>query len=452
MNKKRISAKLWHFSKKISEKANEYKNKRKIIKRRKLYIKAKVTNFDYKEGNIKLERSIDRIQKKEWDWFQLFDFIETVIRQSKEYQNIVSEISKERKMPQMEADCWLFKFAQKLTYRILENATDKILEDHITAFVSDLEKAAVEWKTKIWIQGIWLEDKDYDIYSGLKIRKTRPSDLEEETIFGGTFQFPFGITRIPTAILELTFKAKEQGEIWDEIEMILNCFRLFRLGSVFSEREDMEPKSILRVGGTITKWPIFTAIYKYRINKKDIPKLRDLLKKVRNLLPKKYLQGILPKRDAVFFSLQRYNEAVLKQGSVESRITSTITCLEALYLKREESMELSHRLSQRTSGLLRLFNFAPLEVYSTVKRAYKIRSGFIHGSQSKPAEHKNNVRLLESVLNYARVSILVFLQVKSLIGKDELVDQIDNSLLDGNACSKLERFIRENCKFWPFRW
>ena len=452
MTEKGISSKLWALSEKISEKANEYKNKGSIIKRRRLYIKAKVTNFDYKDGSIEFGRSFDKIERKEWDLIALSHFINTVIKEFSEYQEVVSQISNKLKVNRIQVDFWLLEFVQKLTYRILEGVTDEILRDYITAFINDLEEVPVEWKVKIWIQGIWPEDNDYEIYGGLKIRRTRPSDFEEETPLVGGFQFPLGFERIPPTILELTFRAKEQREIWDEIEMILNCLRLFRLGSIFSIRWEMEPKSILRVGGKVTNWPISTSIYRYCINREDIPKLKDLIDKVKILLPKKYLQGVLPRGDPALFSLQRYSAALLKQEGVESGITSAITCLEALYLKAEERMELSRRLSQRTSALLRLFDFKPLKVYSTVKRAYNIRSIFIHGSQIKPVEHESAVRLLERVLDYARVSVLVFLQVKGFIDKDELINQIDGSLLDAKVYSRLEKFIKEKCKFCPLRW
>ncbi len=125
--------------------------------------------------------------------------------------------------------------------------SDETLVDNISTFVNDLEKCPVEWKFKVWINGVWLEDEEYDIYDGVKIRRPMPSDLEVETPF---FLLPYstetaGFGPMPSAILELEYRARQGVEAQNEIEKIINCLRLFRLGSVFSSKMEMLPKSML---------------------------------------------------------------------------------------------------------------------------------------------------------------------------------------------------------------
>ena len=449
MIEKGLSSKLWRLSKSIVEKVNEYKESGEAIKTKRLYIKPKVDNFDYKEGNISYGTSFNYIEKEEWHWKDQFDFIERVIKQLSKYKEIVSELSRKYKVNESQADFWLSRFVQILIPRILEGVTDEILVDHITSFIGDLVKSPVEWKLKIWIDGVWLEKNGYEIYEGLNIRRPIPSDLEAESPFDLVPMVPApGFRETSAAILELTYRSREQKEMYDEVDIILNCLRLFRLGSVFSVKTEMHPKSFLTFGGTSTPNLRFSPTYKYCISGQDISKLKDLIERIKTLLPKRSSQVVSGEIDPIVISIQRYNDALLKPESIESRITSAITCFEALYLKAKERMELSHRLSQRASALLRLFDFTPLEVYNTLIQAYDIRSTFIHGSQIKPEEHRNAAKLAEKTLEYARVSLLVFLQLKQLIDKEKFISKIDNSLLDEGAHSKLKGFVKENCAIY----
>ena len=443
MDSKGLSAKLWVLSKGITEKVKDYKNSGQLTKSEELYIKPKIKKFDYKEGNVSYQMSHSFIIKKEWHPTKFFNFTEKVVKQILDYRQIVLEISKRYKVNEAQADFWLERFTQTLTREAFEELSEETLVDTISTFVNDLEKGPIEWKLKVWIDGAWLEDEEYDIYEGLKIRRPKPLDLEAERPFYlALYPMPSPAFReTSSAILELVYEARQPVEFQNEIENIINCLRLFRLGSVFSVKTETYPKSILTFGGgTIGSGQRFAPTYKYPISKKDIAKLGELIGKIKSLLPKEV--------GPVNIALQRYNDALLKPESIESRVTSAITCFEALYLKAEERMELSHRLSQRAAALLALFDFVPLEVYNNLNSAYDIRSTFIHGSLIETEKHKDAAQLTEKILNYARISLLIFLQVKSLIDKDNLISKIDNSLLDANAHSKLKELVKGNCSIY----
>jgi len=49
--------------------------------------------------------------------------------------------------------------------------------------------------------------------------------------------------------------------------------------------------------------------------------------------------------------------------------------------------------------------------------------------------------LCETVMQYARVSLLVFFQLKDTLEKERLINKLDNSLLDTDSCNKLKEFI-----------
>ena len=87
--------------------------------------------------------------------------------------------------------------------------------------------------------------------------------------------------------------------------------------------------------------------------------------------------------------------------------------------------------------------FRPLEVYNNLSRAYDIRSTFIHGSQIDKAQQVSAGKLCEEVLNYARVALLVFFQVRNKTDKENLINKLDNALLDEGAQTKLKDVLKE---------
>jgi len=445
MAEKEIPSRLWLLLKKTIDKVREYKDKGQLLKASNLYIKPKIERFDYKEGNISWQMSHIPIVKKEWDLKNHHDFIEKVVKQIPSYHEVVLGISKKYDIEEHQVDFWLEQFAYKLTREALGGLNEEALVNDIAIFIGDLEKSPVEWQIKTCVNGIWLEDDEYKIYEGLKIRRPVPSDLEIERRAFDLFPITTPVLgETPSAVLELIYRCREEVEFQNEIENILNCLRLFNVGSVFAIRTEPHPRSILRVGGILSSIQRFSPTYKYPLSEQDIPKLRKLIEKIKPLLPQRFLPLALEEATPINIALQRYNDALLKPERIESRITSAITCLEALYLGRQERAELSRRLGQRASAVLRLFDLTPLEVYNTLNRAYEIRSVFIHGSQIGAEEHKGAAELAEKVLEYARVSLLVFLQLKPLIDKEKFINRIDNALLDENACSKLEKLIKEN--------
>jgi hypothetical protein len=196
------------------------------------------------------------------------------------------------------------------------------------------------------------------------------------------------------------------------------------------------------------KDPSRIARYKYELNSENYKELSMFLPKIKQLLLT-LPYGFATVADSIVIALDRYSDALTRHGGFESRITSAITSLESLFLKSNERMELTHRLAQRVSTLLRFLglSYRPLEIYTKLCRAYDIRSTFIHGSSINEEHRKELSTLCETVMQYVRISILAFLQMKSVLEKDQLVAKLDNSLLDSSAYDKLSKLIGETVMF-----
>jgi hypothetical protein len=89
----------------------------------------------------------------------------------------------------------------------------------------------------------------------------------------------------------------------------------------------------------------------------------------------------------------------------------------------------------------------PLEIYNRVVQAYEIRSTFIHGAPIPPDKQGMAPRLCEQVLDYARLALIVFLDLRIEQGekfdKERFLGRLDNSMLDETARRKLTQTLSQ---------
>lgn len=389
--------------------------------------------------------SYEYVGREEWDIKNQFDFMKEFIETLSDYSLVVLEISKKYSVTTSQAESYLSRFAQTLVANFLSGIKDEFIVDLISTFIGDLEKHQVTWNIKLFIDGLWL-DEDYEINDAIKIRPFKSSDLEVEKPFDiFSFRAFNDIHSTSSAVLELIYRAYDQKEIHDNITILLNYLRLFRLGSIISVRQEKKPKSILRGESISTPNVRLGDVYKYFLSKEDVPNLSELIKRIDTFSPKKIFVAPSEEATPISISIQRFNDALFRNESIESQITSAITCFEALYLKAEERTELAHRLSQRASIILGFLDLPPIEVYNVLSKAYEIRSIYIHGSQTGPEERRNIADHARKVMDYSRLSLLVFIQMMPVMDKDNLISKIDNSLLDEKARIKLKELIHKNC-------
>ena len=107
-----------------------------------------------------------------------------------------------------------------------------------------------------------------------------------------------------------------------------------------------------------------------------------------------------------------------------------------------ELSELNEKLSLRIAIALEPFGYQTLEVYNLVKKAYDIRSRFVHGSKVEP---KKIGVLPEKILDYCRVSIIMFLQLHNEFDKEKIINLFGKSLLDDSEKKKFHKIIEEKC-------
>jgi len=207
----------------------------------------------------------------------------------------------------------------------------------------------------------------------------------------------------------------------------------------------MEPESFLN-NKTISKINFNSvALHQYLIKNDDFNDIIAFVEFLKSRNFNRNYSSLDRNIDHVTIAFRRYIDALLKPDIIESLIASLVACLESLYVEGAQP-EQGLKLRQRVSLILGVIDFAPpLKAYKAIKRAYEIRSGFVHGGVIKSSKLKDAEQLKEHLLDYARVSILIFLQLKTLISKIDLISMIDDALLDRESYFKLEEIVRNKC-------
>jgi hypothetical protein len=440
-----ISTILLKLSRDIMRVVSDVKKSKGIQKVKRLWVREKITDFKYQEGSLSWTSSSEYLEKEEWDWRDEFRILEEEIKKLPSYIQAHKVISDIYGVNEAQANFWLERFALHIIEKALNGEVgDEDVFETITIFLNDLEQNPIIWNVLAQIEGLWLKDEEIEIAKGIKIRKPRPSDLEFERPFELLhLPFPQPMFFHPSAIIEINQRAKFQPFVFDDLEKLIIALRLYKLGSITIRKTRWNPKSILQLGGTTWSGGIQPIVYQYGLAIEDSHKLQTFVNRIKLLLP--FAQGKIQTVDHISISLQRYNDALFKSDPVE-RLAYAIMGLEALFLKSIEREELAHKLAQRVAKCISILGHQPLEIYRTVKQSYDVRSEFIHGSLLGEDKRREASKFADKIMEYLRVSLLIFLELKEKIEKENFLNTIDNSLLHQDAQVKLESLIKEHCR------
>jgi len=316
--------------------------------------------------------------------------------------------------------------------------SDGVIADSVVAVHDDVNDAPVRWKAVVQIRGLVLNEESVRISNDILIRLPSATDFEFEDLgIVHRSMSPVLGNGYPTAVVEVNHSSVGVNEVQRRCSQIMDALRLYRVGSILEIKTNWSSSSFTRnwFCGTLYGPRHFSAPEQYTISNADVGPLSEFFQRVLDRIPLQF-DGPAPV-DALGVALSRYRDALLQTLPIESRIALSISCLEALYLKANERSELTHRLSQRAASVLGAYGYLPPKAYRELTRAYDIRSTFIHGSPMNEDQQKGADELCRAVLDYARVSLLMFLQSGGSDEKERLIALIENALLDAKARTKL---------------
>jgi len=388
------------------------------------------------------------------------------LRELPEYKDVFNAFVKEFNANPDLTNSWLFNFADMAIFCYLKGLNQNAFGELICAFLG----LPSEGGSVLWLDGIDIDTNDIELDEVHVLRRPRAQDFEyEKPAFVDhpalTLTFPQYLPRLPSAVLESKLPGMGFLEATREVSAIVMALRLFKLGSVFGLVAITRPKYLPESRQLID--PFSFPLYRYTVREEDVDKLKEFCTKL-----KPYLRGITiapeipelrffaraysfmsPKtceeviyatapRETKFVEIafQRFSDALFRAMSLDARLANVIIGLEALYLTSKDFGVKGKKLARRSSKLLTNFEFNSSDVFATIERAYRMRNEFIHGLS--PEKYSEEVwRVLGAVLDYLRVSLVVFIQAEATVKKEKFTGLVDRASTDKTADEELRKLL-----------
>jgi len=450
----------------------------------------------YKNG--KVEYFLETIEKQKYDIdfeVKVPKFCNEFCVKLSEFKELLVILKEFLGINEDQAGNLIKNFIYYLIYKTNRILNDNYLNQIIDKYIRNLEVKTPYIKTKIFLDGIWLDEEQLQINENLKIRRIKSSDFETHSPeilkqqFGSFGNFPYVVLKYK---IPLNFEIKNliqlQTEHLKKIRLLIYAFLLFRFGSVFSNKcilpvlRSNNPNIIFQavtgfgynsckadfIKGQITHLNHHLYIrsrYTYVISEKDLIKINEIIATLDKSEKRELLFPGPKKSNYITISLNRYQNAFLNAESLESQISYAISCLEALF--SESPGELKRKLYQRISKIFNIFGFNPLIMNDIIRRAYNVRSNYSHGVVTT-INREELKKLSRSILQCARISLLFFLQIDNSLKKKEnfiylnrrefeevkekqiikerklfFLKIIDNSLVNDKSYERLQKFIQK---------
>lgn len=467
---------LLNLSYKVFDLTIKYKQEGKLIKIP--YQKIPVKQIDYFEEIYYYDwDKIDYFDIYEWKSEDLTHFVYKELSVLQEFKNVLQEIVTVYNFPEDSVkNHGLFPFLILIVKDIPNNKINKnnfsyFIELFIKDFDSYKNKNTISWDIEIWLTNISIESEEIVLADGVFLKRPKAEQLNyvSQKWVHSKFDEITGNSIISSAILTFSLQTKRpspfdryQETIIQEIESWLNIFRLFRLGNIFVAYQSIKPFSIFEYQFSEKKEIPQDKFWQGKIDSRDTSNYKYCIKKVEEELLLKFILKLKPildkfsnktylKGNSYDLALHRYNDALLKSEVNAYKVLSSISSLEALL--SDGGTELNYKMKLRVAGLLRFFNFNTIEVFNLIGIAYDLRSKLVHGSEPvrKNAKGKETLDLIEwardnahEIVNYNRICLIIFLQLKSLYFKDNIITLLNHSFINEEKSNELKKLIENN--------
>jgi len=325
------------------------------------------------------------------------------------------------------------------------------LEKNVEILLDDLLFHGNNWYANAALIGIILRPNEFEISQGIRIRKSKKEDFEEDIHTNDTNSWSHGFP--PTAFLEFSIRdLKNSTELTKIVEKTVILLRLFRVGSVgLISIDEAHPVVDLSKGigsGRVIYPNQNRALFNTIIQNDNIEPLRKFL----NILPPIVQEDFYNNESTNFISIANthYSNSLLKDGGIEEKISGVVIGLESIFLKNINEKRKTKLLKSRVARLLVNFNFIPANVQEAIDDAYFCRTKCLHGEHLSESEKQQIKKKYNGDLKNLLFLILEFLRRSILIGiffhpqrKEIFIEMIDNSFSDENINQELNKFLNQ---------
>jgi len=424
----------------------EYLSLGKIRVARRPYLKRVVVGFKYDKEGVGITTTYRIETRQELDERSIEMFMRDISRK-REFETALNMLIGREGVSEIIARGWLERFLWTIIIRYYQRRLSETdINELIDIFLDETERGVTKCRILAWLHNIHLETAEVELDEGVILRVPTKDDFEAEIPLHSPYEYPQpDIT--PNAVLEIEKKIAPKlrgpaialGIDPAIVRHYITALQLYKRCSIYTYYIRVEPRGIIYVGGHYKPLQLLQAsTFKCTFTSDEVNKVRAFINKILPRLPLDEMGNPLLNH-FLGIALTRYQDALLKTEPLSNKLAYAVFGLEALYLGKEEFGELNHRLAQRVAKVMYFLGKAEdsVSVYRDVKKAYSVRSRFVHGG----FEELKDRELLDKITEYLRLSILAFMFTRD---KKQLLDLIDRSMLTEKANEELKSFLAES--------
>lgn len=425
-------------------------------------LKSKIINFKYDENGHHTYTTIPQnILKREFNRNDISRIKESFFK-TKEYINLLNFLTDlyESFDNQAHLNMLIYKFTLKK--EDVQYLTPPDIDQIIKTFIKESNNESIKFNVCVHLVGVNLESEKFKLSSEVILRRPKAEDFEFVII--NPFFNTTNLSSKPSTILESEILCRNSGEVQKYIKKAIALLKLFKIASVTEIRYDIKSDSIFNLIGTFESRSKISNESNYLILKDDENKVIEFWNRFFDILPEGMYWGI--RNDYLTIAFSRYSDSLfdnIGSGNLIKRTALIVMGLEALFFKSQERNELTYKLSKRISKIMSFLGHDSIKISKTIKEAYDIRSTFVHGGHLDSEEvikkekrlkklnimedHENLGDFTKNITELLRILINLTIPLRNgeKDDKDKLkekfIDRIDNSLIDKNEESKLQKLI-----------
>lgn len=138
------------------------------------------------------------------------------------------------------------------------------------------------------------------------------------------------------------------------------------------------------------------------------------------------------------FAINILNEIAWR--TYDESLLFCIIGLESLYMENEPELRL--KLSTRVTALLDYFKLNSEVVYDDIWNSYNLRNRFVHGGTAKKQTAPKDEALLARLVDYLRLSIVIWSQILEKIKYKDFIRILDKSIFSNTAKKQMESILQ----------
>jgi len=382
------------------------------------------------------------------------NFIFENIRKSDEFQKVVSELVKSHPLPKKQEnphtqmEFWLETFLKKMIEIELQGDLDDNKEFEMILILKDeLDSIPITQISYHHLHGLYLEDESIKISESILLRKSVPHDLEEiERLRSGSLRSMYSV---PTSIIEIISKSSSIMFGSTELSTVLTILHLYRLSSIVSYHNITASTSVIWPGSYNFSSSLHRPFnrHSYSVTSTESNELVTFY----NLLKNKVAETNTKNKEnaSISIALSRYSNALLEDVESERKLFSIVSGLEALYTQSGEYGESAYRLALRIGKILGMLGMSSINIQVDMTKSYKIRNKVGHGMLLDEKDRKESIELEKKLLEYLRLSIIIFLLSIEEKSKGRIIDEIDKSMINDESADSFLKWLRQIISVLP---